>query len=128
MIKFLITQGADKNDISRRGIWCSKGGLLLERALADGNIKIIRLIAHINQEHAKYIINTLYDSNQKTHLYCAIFNKNKELTKCLIECGANPNIHNNDVQWDMPLHLAIRHGDIKMVELLVQKRSCSSCT
>ena len=78
-------------------------------------------IANLDLNHTKKILNSLYHSNEKTHLYLAIFNENKELAKCLIDCGANPNIKNTDNKWDMPLHLAIRQGDIEMVELLVQK-------
>ena len=57
----------------------------------------------------------------QTPLHIAIINKNKNITKFLIENGANLNISDNNL--NMSLHLAVMNNDSEIIKMLLKYKA-----
>ena len=57
----------------------------------------------------------------QTPLHIAIINKNKNITKFLIENGANLNISDNNL--NMSLHLAVMNNDCEIIKMLLKYKA-----
>ncbi|XP_062899385.1 ankyrin repeat and SOCS box protein 2 isoform X2 [Mobula hypostoma] len=143
IVEFLLSQNADANKGNKDG-W-----LPLHIAAARGNMDLIEMLLpvtskvrvrrsgisplHLAAQHnhvdvmeelieAGYNINALlspersrlFEDKRTSVLYFAVYNNNVEATEILLKAGANPN-----VDLINPLLIAIRHGSIRIIQLLM---------
>ncbi|XP_072348682.1 ankyrin repeat and SOCS box protein 2 isoform X2 [Scyliorhinus torazame] len=143
IVKFLLSQNADANKGSKDG-WLS-----LHIAAARGNMEIVQMLLpvtskvrvrrsgispiHLAAQHnqndiieelvkAGYSVHALlsaersrlFEDKRTSVLYFAVYNNNVEATEILLKAGADPN-----VDLINPLLIAIRHGSIKNIQLLI---------
>ncbi|XP_072130754.1 ankyrin repeat and SOCS box protein 2 isoform X3 [Mobula birostris] len=143
VVEFLLSQNADANKGNKDG-W-----LPLHIAAARGNMDLIEMLLpvtskvrvrrsgisplHLAAQHnhvdvmeelieAGYNINALlspersrlFEDKRTSVLYFAVYNNNVEATEILLKAGANPN-----VDLINPLLIAIRHGSIRIIQLLM---------
>ena len=76
------------------------------------------------KDMAEFLVNNGSDVNRRqkasgnTPIFLAIENENVELTRLLLEHGANLNVEVNDVSLRTPLHLAIAKESLEIVKLI----------
>lgn len=61
----------------------------------------------------------------RTLLHLAVIQKDAEMCRVLLECGANPNAPSNN--WETALHIAARNGYTEIVRVLVDGGANVSC-
>lgn len=143
IVEFLLSQNADANKGNKDG-W-----LPLHIAAAKGNSDLVQVLIpvtskvrvrrsgisplHLAVQHnhvdvmeelieAGFNVNALlspersrlFEDKRTSILYFAVYNNNIESTEILLKAGAHPN-----VDLITPLLIAIRHGSIKIIQILM---------
>jgi len=111
IIKLLIEKGAyiDIVDNEERSI--------LYICIKYGYIDIIKYLLEINKNTISINILDIKDRLQKTPLHYAIQKKNYEITKLLLDNGANPNL--SEYNGYNALHLAVFTRDLSICKLVI---------
>eukprot|EP00013_Stygamoeba_regulata_P007642 CAMPEP_0177642866 /NCGR_PEP_ID=MMETSP0447-20121125/7847_1 /TAXON_ID=0 /ORGANISM="Stygamoeba regulata, Strain BSH-02190019" /LENGTH=1254 /DNA_ID=CAMNT_0019145117 /DNA_START=57 /DNA_END=3822 /DNA_ORIENTATION=+ len=112
IVRLLIAKGAD---VSRKD---SHGKTVLHLAVESGQNPIVHaLLASLTSDHQKQAMFTALDDENRTPLRTAIACKNFEITKALLEHGAN--VNEVDHQGNSLLHQALLQGEEECAVFLV---------
>ncbi|MXQ55441.1 ankyrin repeat domain-containing protein [Shimazuella alba] len=107
-VEYLLAFGADKTITNKQHLaaWhVARTGKLLHLLIPDDQRKKYAPIPYLS-------------------LYQAVDTKDIETTKRLLEMGIHPNLLNHEdhqVEFQLPLHIAVEKGDLELVQLLLEK-------
>lgn len=114
IVELLINNKADVNEIIFGSILNILSPTALHKAVEISNLNIVKILVN-----APSINVNLSIGRQDPPLYKAICKNNYEITKCLIENGANINYN---LCLKTPLNIAINTGSKEIVQLLINNK------
>ena len=95
----------------------------LHLACQEGNVKVVKCIfKHVDDRKTRVALTRTQDSEQNTALHHACASGSEEVVKVLLQNGAD--VFSKRHENIYPLHIAARHGFIKVAQVLLS--SCES--